>query len=77
MRTRKGKPCSGAEVRIWRKENNYTWHGNFGEMVVDVDLEGTGHIERISMRRITALDAPMHHGMDACTGLYDVYHGGK
>ena len=36
-------------------------------MVVDVDLEGTGHIERISMRRITALDAPMHHGID---GIY-------
>lgn len=57
--------------------HNFTRHGNFGEMVVDVDLEGTGHIKRISMRRITALDAPMHHGMDACTGLYDVYHGGK
>ncbi len=26
LRTRKGKPCSGVEVRIWRKENNYTWH---------------------------------------------------
>ncbi len=34
---------------------------------MDVDLEGTGHIERISMRRITALDAPMHHGID---GIY-------
>ena len=57
--------------------HNFTRHGNFGGMVVDVDLEGTGHIKRISMRRITDLDAPMHHGMDACTGLYDVYHGGK
>ena len=47
--------------------HNFTRHGNFGEMVVDVDLEGTGHIERISMRRITALDAPMHHGID---GIY-------
>ena len=39
-------------------------------MVVDVDLEGTGHIKRISMRRITALDAPMHHGID---GVYENY----
>ena len=37
---------------------------------MDVDLEGTGHIERISMRRITDLDAPMHHGID---GVYENY----
>ena len=48
--------------------HNFTRHGNFGEMVVDVDLEGTGHIKRISMRRITDLDAPMHHGID---GVYE------
>lgn len=35
---------------------------------MDVDLEGTGHIKRISMQRVTSLDAPMHHGID---GLYE------
>lgn len=39
-------------------------------MVVDVDLEGTGHIKRLGMRRITDLDAPMHHGID---GVYENY----
>ena len=48
--------------------HNFTRHGNFGEMVVDVDLEGTGHIKRISMQRVTSLDAPMHHGID---GIYE------
>ncbi|MBR1722410.1 MAG: hypothetical protein IJ727_08025, partial [Treponema sp.] len=48
--------------------HNYTRHGNFGEMAVDVDLEGTGHIKRISMQRVESLDAPLHHGID---GLYE------
>lgn len=48
--------------------HNYMRHGNFGEMAVDVDLEGTGHIKRISMRRVESLDAPMHHGID---GIYE------
>ena len=37
---------------------------------MDVDLEGTGHIKRISMRRVIDLDAPMHHGID---GVYENY----
>ena len=48
--------------------HNYTRHGNFGEMAVDVDLEGTGHIKRISMQRVESLDAPMHQGID---GIYE------
>ena len=43
---------------------DFTRKGNFGEMVVDVDLEGTGHIKRISVQRVESLDAPMHHGID-------------
>lgn len=58
------------KTQLVNKKNpqNFTRHGNFGEMVVDVDLEGTGHIKRISMQRVTSLDAPMHHGID---GLYE------
>ena len=58
------------KTQLVNKKNpqNFTRHGNFGEMVVDVDLEGTGHIKRISMHRVTSLDAPMHHGID---GLYE------
>ena len=48
--------------------HNYMRHGNFGEMAVDVDLEGTGHIKRISLSRVESLNAPMHHGID---GIYE------
>ena len=48
--------------------HNYTKHGNFGEIAVDVDLEGTGHIKRISMHRVDSLDTPMHKGID---GIYE------
>ena len=47
---------------------DFTPKGNFGEIVVDVDLEGTGHIQRISIKRVESLDAPMHHGID---GVYE------
>lgn len=51
-----------------KQPHDFTKHGNFGEIVVDVDLESTGHIKRISMQRVTSLDSPMHHGID---GLYE------
>ena len=37
-------------------------------MYVDVDLEETGHIKRISLKRVTSLDEDMHHGID---GIYE------
>ena len=51
-----------------KQPHDFTKHGNFGEIVVDVDLESTGHIKRISVQRVTSLESPMHHGID---GLYE------
>ena len=44
--------------------HDYTRPGNYGEMKVDIDLESTGHYERINNERVTSLDDPTHHGID-------------
>ena len=44
--------------------HDYTRPGNYGEMKVDIDLESTGHYERINNERVTSLDDSTHHGID-------------
>ena len=47
--------------------HNFTRHGNYGEIKVDVDLERRGDFVRKSVNRITDIDTPTRHGID---GIY-------
>lgn len=57
-----------SELVVKAHPHDYTLKGNYGEMMVDVDLEETGHIKRISCNRVLSLNDPMHHGID---GIYE------
>lgn len=47
--------------------HDYTMKSNYGEMMVDIDIEKEGKFKRVSNFRVTSLKDKGHHGID---GIY-------